>query len=268
VGVLAAATWFGSCTPPDADVGDRPDAGLPTRIVSLVPSVSSMIVALGEGHRLVGRTDYDHLPPLDTLPSVGGGLNPSLERLIALRPDLVIRFEGDTDTDTPERLDQVGIAHLAVRPDGVADVRDIVLRLGDMLDRRGLADSLVQALDRELEAVRRATEGRPGVAAAFVLGGNPPWVAGPGTFIDDLIALAGGRNVFADLSSQYGAVSPEIFRARGIEVILVGPGTTIMPGLTGTARVERLPASVELPGLDLGEAARAVASALHPGSLQ
>jgi iron complex transport system substrate-binding protein len=236
----------------------------PERIVSLVPSVTSMIVALGEGHRLVGRTDFDRAPPLDTLPSVGGGLNPSLERLVSLRPDLVLRFEGDSDTDTPERLDELGIAHLAVRTDRIEDVRRIVRLLGRVLDRSARADSLVAQLDRELDEVRRAASGRAVVRTVFVLGGSPPWVAGPGTFVDELIELAGGVNVFFDLARDYGGVSPEAFRARGPEVILTGPTTALTPALTGDARVERLPASVELPGLDLGEAARAVARALHP----
>lgn len=241
------------------------DATPPARIVSLVPSVTNVILALGEGHRLVGRTDFDRHPSLDTLPSVGGGLHPSLELLASLHPDVVIRFAGASDTATPERLDEMGISHLAVRTDGIDDVRDIVRRLGALLGRQATADSLVARLDRELEAVQSATRGLPPVPAVFVLGGSPPWVAGPGTFIDELVTLGGGRNVFDDLAHDYGSVSPEAFRARGVEVILVGPDTSVEPALVGGARVERLPASVELPGLDLAEAAWAVARALHPG---
>jgi iron complex transport system substrate-binding protein len=224
-----------------------------------------MIVALGEGERLVARTEFDTGAPLDTLPSVGGGLHPSLERLVALRPDLVIRFAGESDTDTPAQLAELGIPQLAIRLDSIADVRHIVTDLGQVLDRRETAAALVQELDAALEAVRSATASRAPVRAVFVLGGRPPWVAGPGTFIDELITLAGGENVFGDLSFGYGPVSPEVFRARDIEVVLAGPETALDAALVGTARLVRLPAPVELPGLDLGDVARAVARALHPG---
>lgn len=236
----------------------------PQRIVSLVPSVTRMIVELGEGHRLVGRTDYDTTPPLDTLPSVGGGLNPSLERLVSLGPDLVVRFQSDADVETAARLDEIGIAHFAVRADTIADVRSVVRRLGRLLNQTTRADSLIDVLDRELEQVRAATAGRPPVRAAFVLGGTPPWVAGSDTFVDELITLSGGVNAFADLDSPYAGVSPEVFRARDLEVILLGPGTALSDALVGDARVARLSAEIELPGLDLYRAAWAVAAALHP----
>lgn len=260
--VFAALAW--GCGPSPEPTGG-PEREVPSRIVSLVPSVTGMIVALGEADRLVARTDYDRAPVLEDLPSVGGGLDPSLELLVSLRPDLVIRFEGISDTDTPARLDQLGIRHLGVRTDRIDDVRDIVRRLGAILEREARADSLVGAIDAELDRLREATRGLPPVRTAFVLGGNPPWVAGPGTFIDELIELSGGFNVFGDLELSYGSVSPETFRARAPEVLLVGPGTSLAPELVGRARVERLPSAVEQPGADLGDAARAVAEALHPG---
>lgn len=260
-GLLLALMACEGSDPPPARVDSASDA--PRRIVSLVPSVTRMIVELGAGHRLVGRTDYDTAPPLDTLPSVGGGLNPSLERLVSLRPDLVVRFQSDTDVETPARLDEIGIAHLAVRADTIADVRSVVRRLGRLLDETARADSLIGVLDRELERVREATVGRTPVRAAFVLGGTPPWVAGPHTFVDELITLAGGVNAFADLERPYAGVSPEVFRARDIDVILLGPGTDLPDALVGDTRVARLTAEIELPGLDLYRAAWAVAAALH-----
>jgi iron complex transport system substrate-binding protein len=236
----------------------------PRRIVSLVPSVGPIVRALGAGERLVGRTDFDTAAAVSELPSVGGGLHPSVEVLASLRPDLVIRFAGESDTDTPARLDDLGIPHLAVRPDGIADIRTIIRQLGVLLAAPDRADSLVSALDAGLEAVRRSTGGRPPVRAAFLLGGRPPWVAGPGTFIDELLRLAGGENVFHDLDRLYAPVSPEVLRSRRVDVVLTGPNASLDPALLGTARHVALPAFVELPGLDLPAAARAVAHALHP----
>lgn len=264
-GAFVLAALASGCEPsPEPRAEPAPGDDVPSRIVSLVPSVTGMIVELGEGHRLVGRTDYDRDPALDGLPSVGGGLNPSLERLVSLGPDLVVRFEGISDTDTPARLDELGVRHLGVRTDRIGDVRDILVQLGTILDREARADSLVAAIDADLGRVRQVTRALPTVRAAFVLGGNPPWVAGPDTFIDELIEQAGGVNVFADLELRYGGVSPETFRARAPEVILLGPGTALDPELVGGARVVTLPATVEQPGADLGAAAWAVAEALHP----
>lgn len=237
----------------------------PDRIVSLVPSVTRILVELGATERLVGRTDHDALEALAGLPSVGGGLEPTLEILASLEPEVVIRFAGESDPTTPARLEELGIAHLGVRPDGIEDVRRIVTQMGRLVGREARADSLVAALDRELEAVRSATAGRETVRAAFLLGGTPPWVAGPGTFIEELIELAGGENVFADLDRLYGPVSPEVIRERAPSVLLTGPGTTLEGEVVGDARRVELPAGVELPGLDLPVSAWAVARALHPG---
>lgn len=237
----------------------------PRRVISLVPSVSRIIVALGAWDRLVGRTDFDTIPSLASLPSVGGGLHPSMEVLVSLHPDLVIRFGGASDTDTPARLRELDIAQIAVRPDGVDDVRAIIRQMGEVLDRRAAADSLVADMDGQLDRIRRAAAALPPVRAAFLLGGEPPWVAGPGTFVDQLIRIGGGVNVFSDLDRLYGPVSPEVLRVRDVEVVLVGPGTTPPASLVGDARVGVLPAAVEQPGPDLAEAAWAVARALHPG---
>ncbi len=235
----------------------------PERVVSLVPSATRTLAALGLESRLVGRTDYDTLPPLDTLPSVGGGLQPSLERLVALRPDLVVRFEGRSDRGTPEQLDRMGIPHLAVRPDGIEDVRGMIRTLGRAGGASPAADSLVARIDSALSHVAATIEGRPRRSVAFVLGGEPPWVAGPGTYIDQLIEAAGGRNAFADLAELYGPVSPETFVARPIDLILAAEGSDVrLKGID--LPVRRVPGAVERPGPGLGEAAWALARAIHP----
>lgn len=240
----------------------------PERIVSLVPSATQVLVALGQAERIVGRTDFDTTAALADVPSVGGGLQPDLERLVALAPDLVIRFAGPSDAATAEHLDRLGIAHLAVRPDRIGDVREIVHRLGTLTGSTARADSLVRTVDRDLDEVRRAVAGRPRVRAAYVLGGTPPWVAGPGTFIDELIRLAGGENVFSDLDRLYAPASPEELATRDVDVYLTSSGATVEPRLLRSAPVKELSARVQIPGPDLGEAAREVARALHPGALR
>jgi iron complex transport system substrate-binding protein len=223
-----------------------------------------MLVEIGAGDVLVGRTDYDDLAVVRSLPSVGGGLQPDLERLLTLRPELVIRFEGAQDPVTGVALDDRNILHLAVRPDRIEDVRMIVRQMGQIMGRREAADTLVANLDQQLEDVRSLVAGAKRPRVAYVLGGTPPWVAGPGTFIADLIDAAGGENVFADLDRLYGPVSLEELVTRDVTLFIVGRGTVVNPRLRDRAPVVEVSQEVESPGTGLGRAAFELAHLLHP----
>lgn len=235
----------------------------PARIVSLVPAATQVLLEVGAGHRMVGRTENDTALALAGLPSVGGGLHPSLEVLVALEPDLVIRFAGATDRETPARLDRAGVAHLAVAPESVADIRAMIRDLGRVVGRTGTADSLVTSIDGALAEVRALVADRAPVRVAWVMAGRPPWVAGPGTFIDELITLAGGENVFHDLERRWAAVSPESLVAREPDLFLTPDGERLDPRITRDVPVRTLSPVVQLPGPHLPEAAREIARALH-----
>lgn len=239
----------------------------PDRVLSLVPSATEALIALGASDRLVGRTDFDTAAVLARLPSVGGGLDPTLETIVSLAPDLVIRFAAETDVRTPARLDELGIRHMAVRPERIKDVRIMLSDLGRIIDRTPQADSILDSIDATLARIREAVRDRPLPAVAFLLDGTPPWAAGPGTFIDELISTAGGRNVFDDLSRPYAPVSPEELVARPVDVVLTPMGAR-PGGLPPGARVVEVPPSTQLPGPRLGEAALEIVSVLHPGALR
>lgn len=240
-------------------------AAPPTRIVSLVPSANQVLLELGAGPRLVGRTEHDTLSALAELPSVGGGLHPSLEVLVALEPDLVIRFAGESDRATPARLDQAGVAHLAVAPESLADIRGMIGMLGTIADRAAAADSLVRSIDEALAGIRARVDGLPPVRAAWVMAGSPPWVAGPGSFVDELITLAGGVNVYGDLDRPWAAVSPESLVGRAPDVLLTPEGTRLDSRITAEIPVRTVSPVVQLPGSHVARAAREIAGALHPG---
>jgi len=233
------------------------------RIISLVPSATATLRALGAADRLVGRTDYDTDPALAHLPSVGGGLEPNLEALAALRPDLVVRFAGPQDRQTPARLDDLGIAHLAVRPDGVDDVLETTRLLGDALGRPLAGDSLATRIRAELDSVAQRVRDLPTRRVVYLLGGSPPWVAGPDTYIQELLTRVGGRNVFEDLDALYAPVAPEELRARAVDVVLVSDSVAFDPTLTPGARVEIVDPDLEIPGPDLGRSAHELARLLH-----
>jgi iron complex transport system substrate-binding protein len=235
----------------------------PSRIVSLVPSATQILQALGAQDLLAGRTQYDTDAALAHLPSVGGGLDPSLEALVVLEPELVIRFAGESDTSTPARLDDLGIPHMAVRLDQVADVRAVLTQLGTVTGRWEAADELLARMDADLEEIREQVRGRAKPKVAYVLGGNPPWVAGPGTFIHELLTIAGGENVFSDLTVLYGPVSTEEFLVRPMDLLLAPEGSeVVLP--ERAPPVVRVSPSLELPGPALADAALELARILHP----
>lgn len=280
--LLLACTACGADAPAadgPADGASPPDVGIvdaagrthgsddpPRRIVSLVPSATGTLRALGAGDRLVGRTQFDTAEDIAHLPSVGPGLRPNIESLLALEPDLVIRFAGPSDPDTPERLDRAGIRHFAVRPDGVADVREMVRELGALVGRAVEADSLVAKLDAGLADVRERVAGREPVRVAYILGGSPPWVAGPGTFIDELLETAGGLNVFDDLGDLYAPVSVEALLARDVDLFVVAPGAEVDRRVRDRAPTRAAPPGLETPGPDLAASAAVLARLLHPGA--
>ena len=235
------------------------------RIISLVPSATLSLRAMGAGDLLVARTDYDTAGWTQHLPSVGGGLLPSHETLVALEPDLVIRFDGEQDVETPAVLDQLGIRHVSIRPDRIEDIREAITILGAVAGRASAADRLLRDLDAALLQVRDEAAGRDPVRVAYVLGGTPPWVAGPGTYVHEVLEVAGGVNVFQDLGRLYASVSPEEFVAREIDVILTPVATSLPAGLPHGARVVEVGDLLELPGPNVGAVARRVAQILAGG---
>ena len=236
----------------------------PTRILSLVPAGTDLLISLGLGDRLVGRTDFDVLPPeLSHLPSVGGGLGPSIEAVVALAPDLVIRFEGPSDPDTPAHLDRLGIPHLGIRPDGIADILRITRLMGTVMDREAEAIALEQSLTTSLEEVAARVAHLPRVPVAILLGGDPPWAAGESSFIHELVTLAGGDNVLAGATRLYAPLSVEEIRRRAPELLILTGSGRVPVGLQGIPH-RIAPDILVIPGPRLAEAAAAMAALLHP----
>ena len=235
----------------------------PQRLISLVPSFSQTLLAIGAEEVLVGRTDFDTAAALAHLPSVGTGLQPSLEAIVALNPDAVLGFAGPSDTRTPSRLGEMGIPFVGLRADGIEELHEVTRLLGILTDREGEADSLVARIRQDLQDLRHRTESLPKIRTAILIGGTPPWVAGPGSYLDQLLEIGGGVNIFHDLELPFGPVSPEVFASRPMDLILAGPGTEIPRGIAGVRRAA-LPPGIEIPGPNVSAAAAALARLLHP----
>jgi len=238
------------------------------RIVSLVPSATATLRAIGADVHLVGRTDFDTDAWVAAVPSVGGGLDPNLETLLALQPDLVIRFEGEQDPRTPARLDEFGIRHVGVRPVSLEDIYLTNEIVGVATGLPSRADSLSTAIRTGLQQLAESVAALPRLDIAYVLGGSPPWVAGPDTYITDVVSIAGGDNVFVDLGRPYASISPEELRTRKIDVVLVSSEGAFDENLVPGARIVVIGEALEMPGPDVVEAAWRVAELLHGRSLR
>lgn len=191
------------------------------RVISLIPSVTDVIVSLGAAGRLVARTDYDTDPRLADLPSVGGGLTPSLEWLASREPDVVIAWPDATSRSVVSRLEALDIPVYAAASETIADALKVTADLGVLLGLQHAADSLTAYIEDGLDAVRRAVAGQPRPTVLYLIGRDPIMAAGPGTFVDELIRVAGGRNVLDDLGILWPQVALEEVVRRDPDIIVV-----------------------------------------------
>lgn len=195
---------------------------LPARIVSLVPSVTEILFSIGAQDRLVGVTDFcDYPAEARRKPRVGGMLAPSLEGMVSLKPDLVVATTAGNRHETFEQLDRLRIPVYVVNPVTVADVLDLLVRLGRLTDRGAAADRAVAALRERIRTVAARVDGRPRPRVLYVLWPDPLIVPGRGTLVSELIGLAGGESVTADGGRGYPRYSLEAALARNPEVIVL-----------------------------------------------
>jgi iron complex transport system substrate-binding protein len=231
----ASLTACGTDTPPAAGV-PVDDAGRPVgltapaqRIVSLSPATTELLYTLGAGDRVVGRTRWCVDPPGVTgVPNVGDGLDPNVEMIAAREPDLVVLYYSPANAVARERLESLGIATVTVRLDRLDDLARATRLLGVLTGTERVADSLVSALDAELASLR--TERPAGGPSVLILAwADPPIVIGSGSFLSEIVVLAGGRNAFGDLPHPSAAVSVEAVAARRPDRLLVTGGESEPP---------------------------------------
>jgi ABC-type Fe3+-hydroxamate transport system substrate-binding protein len=227
--LLAPALVLGSLTACQPAGGE---AGPPARIVSLNPTTTELLFALGAGPRLVGRSDAcDYPPRAAEIPSLGGGFPPSVEAVVGVRPDLVVLYESSGNAAAAARLQDLGIRVLRLRTDRLSDVADAARVLGNAVGLPPAAgDSIARLLESELASERAGGDGFPRRIPALLLAWDQPVIVlGAGSFASELLELAGGRNVFADVSAPSIPASLEAIAARRPEVVLLAGSE--MPGL-------------------------------------
>ena len=192
------------------DVGRRIRLDAPAqRVISLLPAATEMLFALDAGDAVVGRTRYDVAPEVAALPSVGGGLDPSLEAIVALRPDLVVAFETASESRIRPRIEQLGIPVFALQTEDTADIYRNIATLGRLVGRDSAATALLSAIREDLRQIRdEAERGEVKPTAVYVASIDPPVVAGTDTYIGELIGVAGGELV--DVGGSRGSYWPQI----------------------------------------------------------
>lgn len=193
----------------------------PRRIVSLLPAATEILFEIGAGRDLVGRTRFDsHPPEASEVPSVGDGVRPSVEMVVSRQPDLVILFAGPDSRAATDALRRIGVRVLAVHHNTLADLHLNIERLGRVTGRDSAAARLSGRIRDDLGGIRKVTRELAERSVYYDAWWHPPITIGGGSYLDSLITLAGGRNVFGDLSSPSPQVSLEAIVARDPEIIL------------------------------------------------
>lgn len=283
-GLLVAAT---ACTGerdsrPSALVGDELEQPA-QRVVSLIPSVTETILALGGADRLVARSDFDTDIALAHLPTVGQGLTPSLEQLTILQPDLVIAWPDNESRSVIGRLADLGVTIYTPQIQTLADIERTTRELGAMLGLDLAAASLIATIDAELDAIRQAVADRERPTVFYVVWYEPATTTGAGTYVHELIEIAGGRNIFEDATGLWPTVSLEEVLNRQPDIVLLSyteeipvdterlraaPGWRDLQAVRD-GRVRQIDANLyNRPGPRVIEAARQLAQCLHPEVFQ
>ncbi|MFZ5471246.1 MAG: ABC transporter substrate-binding protein [Myxococcota bacterium] len=241
------------------------------RVITLAPSLSEVVVALGATERLVGVSRFDELPQVAPLPRVGGFIDPSVEKVVSLRPDLVLVQPAPGNEAPVRKMAELGVPVLALPMHSVASTCTALREVGRALGLSGRAEKLVQALEETRAQVRARAAKLPQRKVLFVVEFSPLVVAGPGSFADELLADAGATNAAADARSPFTVYSVESALKAKPDVVVDGAHQSqgaqklrALPGLA-KARWVKLPSQDLLhPGPSLGRGLWELFFLLHP----
>jgi ABC-type Fe3+-hydroxamate transport system substrate-binding protein len=216
--VLLAVLVLAGC---GRSTAGRPDGQTASRVVSLLPSFTEILFAIGAGDRLVGRTAWcDYPPAARAVPNVGDGIPPNVEAVAAQRPDLVVLYNAGPNVTAAEQLGRLGIRTVLLDMDRLEDIAPAARALGRLTGRQAAAESLAIRMD-SMTAAAPPPPGAAGASLVYVVWDNPPIVIGRGSYLDQIAARAGARNVFSDIGGPSAQVSLETIAARDPDWIAV-----------------------------------------------
>lgn len=249
----------------------------PQRIVCLIPSVADDAYALGAGAEVIAVSDYTRYPSeARQKPSIGLPLTPSLEKIVALHPDLVLGSEDSNRSETVGQLERLGIAVFMLNPHGVDGILASITSLGEALNRQQRARDLVAQLRRRVQAVRLHAQQQPVIPVFMPIWYSPVITIGSHAFITEVLTIAGARSVTDDIAQEWPQVSLETVVARVPQaLILMRNSKMTLDGLLQMPGWRELPAvaqrrvyytdeRMELPSPVLFDAMEDLAKQLHP----
>jgi iron complex transport system substrate-binding protein len=204
-----------------ADARPSNETTYPRRIVSMAPSITEVVFELGLGDRVVGVSDFcDYPPEARNKPKIGGVVNPNMEAVVALDPDLVMALPNVTHESMFRTLRQLGIKVLTLPNDTIEDLFNTIRAISEETSTQQAGAKLTDRLHAKFSEVSERVKDRPRRKVMFVVGVDPLFVAGGGTFIDELITVGGGTNIAGESLSKYPRLGVEQVVAREPEVIL------------------------------------------------
>lgn len=203
------------------DAGDTVRLAAPAhRVVSLMPATTEILFAIGAGSATVGRTTWCDYPTAALqVPSVGDGLDPNLEAVVARRPDLVILYRSAANRNAASRLADLHIPSVTLSVDRLEDVPRVARILGALTGHAAAADSLARDYDTRLQQATVPPPAHP-PGVLLLAWDQPPITIGGGSFLSEMITRAGGRNIFADITAPSAPVSLEAIVARDPDLVL------------------------------------------------
>ena len=252
----------------------------PQRLISLAPNITEIVYALGLGDELVGDTDNCDFPPqAKSKPHVGAMVNPSLERIVALKPDLALGTPEANRRETADQLERLGIPVYGVTANTLEGTLASIENLGEILGRASEAKNLVVQMQARIDRVEKRVEGQPKPKVLFVVWYRPLITVGPHTFIADVIRAAGGIPTGDNLKGEWPRLTLEELQPQNPDVILFPKTESFSPS---SEDFQRLPGWKDLlavkdgrmffvsetvmrPGPRLVDALEELAKILHPG---
>ena len=259
-------------------LGQPAVASRPKRVVSLAPSVTETVFALGFGDRLVGVTTYcDYPAEAQKLPKIGGFMSPSLEAIVAKRPDFVIGVSSATDPVKAREMERLGLKVTLISLASVSDILNSIKSIARLLGSPQAGEKLVRKITLQFDEVKKRVAPAPLRSILLAVGLRPLVAVGGKNYIDELITLAGGKNIAGNAAQPWLNLPDEYVVAKAPQVIIeAGMGSERGPSGKNWSDLPSIPAVKERrvyayqsdkilrPGPRIGEGLEEIARLVHP----